>query len=445
MMMNDLFAIGQGALKAYTHSLATVSQNISNAENPDYVRRSTQLADATLTGRTNPLYTTSKEHNGVRIVGIARSADEFLEASVRQSGSALIRTEVTAQWLGAIEADLGNGGQDVGSKLTQLFSRGEQLAAAPFDNALRQTFMADIQETADSFKRTSQNLSLTSDFIFQSAEQETAKLNTAMSDLAEVNFQLLKSRDGTASQASLLDQRDTALAVITEQLNGEISFGDKGVANVTFAGQPLVTVNNPATVSFSRNGDGSFALAVDGSAVAAPSDGALAGLSTSAQTLVVRQQDLDTQAQTYVNDINAWQGAGETDGGAAGGPLLSISGDAATIAVLSQDSADLALAAPGGAANGNILALANLRGPGGSEQAWNTLVGNHAIGLNAARGAEEAATAFHANTSRARDDVSRVDLDHEAADLIRLQQAYSAAARVIQVARETTQSILSIF
>ena len=43
----------------------------------------------------------------------------------------------------------------------------------------------------------------------------------------------------------------------------------------------------------------------------------------------------------------------------------------------------------------------------------------------------------------ARDNVSQVDLDKEASELIRFQQAYSAAARTIQVARETMQTLLS--
>ena len=43
----------------------------------------------------------------------------------------------------------------------------------------------------------------------------------------------------------------------------------------------------------------------------------------------------------------------------------------------------------------------------------------------------------------ARDSVSQVDLDTEAAELLRYQQAYSAAARTIQVARETMQTLLS--
>jgi len=37
-----------------------------------------------------------------------------------------------------------------------------------------------------------------------------------------------------------------------------------------------------------------------------------------------------------------------------------------------------------------------------------------------------------------------VNVDEEAVDLIRFQQAYQASTRVIQVARETLQSILDI-
>jgi flagellar hook-associated protein 1 FlgK len=38
-----------------------------------------------------------------------------------------------------------------------------------------------------------------------------------------------------------------------------------------------------------------------------------------------------------------------------------------------------------------------------------------------------------------------VDLDNEAAELLRFQQAYSASAKIIQAARETLQDILNLF
>ena len=46
---------------------------------------------------------------------------------------------------------------------------------------------------------------------------------------------------------------------------------------------------------------------------------------------------------------------------------------------------------------------------------------------------------------QARADVSGVNLDREAADLMRLQQAYNGSARVIQVAKEIMDTIFAIF
>ena len=72
--MSDLLGIGRSGLRAYARSMETVSHNIANAENPDYVRRSTLLADATVSGKLNPLYSAQTGLNGVRIDSVSRSS-----------------------------------------------------------------------------------------------------------------------------------------------------------------------------------------------------------------------------------------------------------------------------------------------------------------------------------------------------------------------------------
>ena len=53
-------------------------------------------------------------------------------------------------------------------------------------------------------------------------------------------------------------------------------------------------------------------------------------------------------------------------------------------------------------------------------------------------------TAIHDGALTARSELSGVNFDAEAIDLVRFQQAYQASSRVVQVARETFQSILEI-
>ena len=54
--MSDLLNIGRAALKTNSRALEIVGSNVANAENPDYVRRSLNISDTTITGVTNPIY-----------------------------------------------------------------------------------------------------------------------------------------------------------------------------------------------------------------------------------------------------------------------------------------------------------------------------------------------------------------------------------------------------
>ena len=213
--MSDLLNIGRSGLRAYARSMETVSHNIANAENPDYVRRTTLLGDATVSGKLNPLYSAQSGLNGVRINSVARSSDEFREAQVRQSGASRIRTETQVSWMERVETNLDNAGSNVGTRLNSFFGRGEELAAAPFDNALRLTFLAEMDAVVDAFRRTSRNLELTGEQINQTADLEALTLNSALENLNELNLNITRTPVGTDAHAGLLDARDSMLAVIT--------------------------------------------------------------------------------------------------------------------------------------------------------------------------------------------------------------------------------------
>ena len=442
--MSDLLAIGAAALRANTRGLEVISSNIANAENPDYVRRTLNVGDTTIYGVTNPLYGNYVGSGSVEVNGITRSSDQFLEAATRQTGAARVRTDVLVTWLDQGELALGNNQSDIGSQLTQLFGTAEELTAVPFEPALRNQFLSDIEDAVARFNQTANNLSATITLVDGAASQEVAELNLALADLAEINEKLRPTRDGTSQNVTLLDQRDAALAVITEKLDVDLTFGDNGVVDVSRNGTSLVNYNVVSPVTFVSNGTAAFDIDIGGAIQAPPVNGTLGGLYAAQSGISTTLTELDALAVQFANETNGWQAAGLTDGGAAGAPLLSIGGTAASLATTGLTVDDLALAAPGGAANGNILAFVNLRTATGTEAGFENIVLGQAQRLLSARSENQAATAFDIATREARDNVSRVDLDREAADLIRLQQSYEASARIIQVARDTIQSILAI-
>ncbi|MEN1941512.1 flagellar hook-associated protein FlgK [Luteimonas sp. MJ246] len=128
-----------------------------------------------------------------------------------------------------------------------------------------------------------------------------------------------------------------------------------------------------------------------------------------------------------------------------GGWSLSLDGTPAA-----GDAFSLARTPPRSSDNGNALALGALDQQaildGGSQSLTSGLsqltarVGTDArhagLGL-------EAQTAIHAQVSAERESVSGVNLDEEAADLMRFQQAYQAAAQVISTADAMFQTLLS--
>lgn len=443
--MSALLNIGRSGLAVNNRAMQTVSNNIANAQNPDYVRRSTQITDQSITGGLNPLYTSQAGLSGARVTGIVRSGDEFLEASARLSGATLVRTETNAAWMATVESGLDNGGQDIGSRITQVYTRGEELAAAPFDDALRVTLLNDIQTTVSAFQSTASNLDFSLERMRDSAASQTTALNQSLNTLARINVDLLGSRPGTETEAALLDQRDASLAAITERLDVDIAFGNKGTVALSFGGEDLVNIGEASTLSSTENPDRSLTMLVNGTATRSPANGLLAGLSQSMVQAGENLDNVDALAQQFANDINGWQAAGRTDAGAAGAPLIVIPAGAATMAMVINDPAALALASTDGTANGNILTLADQRGASGTERSWNSIVATHANLLSTARSEESAASALDRNARAARDESAAVDIDRETADLIRLQQSYEASARIIQVARETMQSILAIF
>ncbi|WP_337658991.1 flagellar hook-associated protein FlgK [Sphingorhabdus sp. Alg231-15] len=443
--MSDLLSIGRSALQVNSRALEVVGSNIANAENPDYVRRSLNVGDTTIYGSTNPIYGNYTGVGGVAINGLVRASDQFMESATRQTGADRVRTEITVQWLDQGEIALANNQSDIGSQLTQLFGSAEELSAVPFEPALRGQFLGDIEDTVARFNQTASNLSATTTLMNGAASQEVSELNSALAELAEVNEKLRPTQPGTSQQVALLDQRDAALTVITEKLDVEISFGDNGLVDITRGATSLVDFDNVSPVTFVENAGGAFDIEVGGAIQPPPTNGTLGGLQRAQSDISAVSTNLDGLAVQFATELNGWQANGRTDAGIPGAAVVSHAGTAASLSTTGLTTDDLALASPVGVANGNILAFVDLRTPGGTEQQYEGLVLGQAQNLLSARSESDAAAAFDIATREARDRVSVVDLDREAADLIRLQQSYEASARIIQVARETIQSVLAIF
>ena len=443
--MSELLSIGSSGLRAYREALATTGDNVANAQTAGYVRRGLRLAEAPTVGST-PLQSSSNGPGGVMIAGVTRAVDVWLADDARLSSGIAERSAARTQWLGATEAAIDDGLDGFGGSATALFNAADRLAADPSSAPARLQFLAHVDGAASALRRTSAQLTSVSTGIAADAQNSVSDLNTNLASLEQVNDGLRRAREGSTHQASLLDQRDTLINSISTVLPVTITVEAKQSVSlrVVGPGAPVLLDQSgraQASVSASATGQLNFSLS-PGGPLTLPASGRLAGLASAADHVATQRAELDILARQFVGQINAAHQAGLDANGQAGQPLLSFGGNAASVAAMPLLPGQVA-AASAARDNGAILAFASLRGGGGVETSWATVVASQSQTVSSAR-AENAANQTRFETaSQARDAVSAVDLDHEAAELLRFQQAYEGSARVIQVARETFQSILN--
>lgn len=441
--MTDLMSIGASGLRAYRDALGTTSDNIANAQTAGYVRRTTRLAEAAGSGDM-PLYRTQTSPGGVLVDGVQRSVDDWLVEDSRVSIGGAERSSARLQWLQAGERALDDGQNGVGQSLTAMFNAADTLAADPSNTAWRLSFLQSVSNAVDAFKTTASELQSVSGGIATAAQAGVDQINSDVAALHRVNEALLRSRDGSTNQASLMDERDRLLDSLSGGLPITVTLDSHGTASVRVVGSGGPALLDGPTISqvgVAAAADGTLSLSLAGGVIT-PASGSLSGLCSAASTVASERSGLDQLASQFAAQLNAAHEAGTDANGQPGGPLVSFGGTAASLAALPLSPSEVA-AADATSDNGNLLSFATLRGAGGTEQGWAQMVAAHAQSVSAAKAQDSAASTRRDGALAARAELSGVDLDHEAAELLRFQQAYEGSARVIQVARETFQSILS--
>ncbi len=445
--MTDLMNIGASGLRAYSKALSTVGDNIANAQTPGYARRTVQLREAPAAGDI-VLSRNSIRPGGVEISGLSRSVDSWLVDDARISSGDAGQASTRLRWIEAAERAVSDDGSGIGKRLTAIFTTADELASNPASDTLRRQFLLAVDDAAAAFRQTAGALDNQASALGAAAQGEVGQLNTDLTALERVNAGLRRSRAGSSNEATLLDERDRLIDSISTRLPVTASFDARGAATLRVAGSgdPLVENGVVSSIAMTLAADGrvGFALTSPLAASLSPASGSLAGLTDGANHIADLRGELDGLAARVAGDINAAHAAGFDANGNPGTALFAFGGGAASLVAVSLDPAQIA-AADGASANGNMLGLSALRGPSGVEAAWTAIANAQAQNTASARAQDAAANTRHDGAAAAREAISEVDLDREAADLLRFQQAYEAAARTIQVARETMQSVLNIF
>lgn len=451
--MTDLLSIGVTGVRAYQTALSTASENISNAATPGYSRRTATIEEFRTTGIAGLGQSTIMAGGGVRIAGVTRAADEFRSAQARTTGSDVARSQASVGWIDRIEGALA--GNQLSDRLTTFFASAKNVAADPASTAPRTVFLEDARSLAAGFASTGRALAGAADELAAQGRDMAAQLTDLGNSMVRINQGLTRAAPGSSARAQLLDERDRTLEAMSALVDIDAQFDAFGRATVRaggVGGAVIADVERSSIVSFVTNASGEAAIAVsnaNGMVKVAATGGAMAGLVDGALSIAGARQRLDKIATDFVADMKAWQEGGKTRDGVAGTEIFKVMPDGAApteIAVVMTDPAGVAAAigTEGARGNGNMTKLTELRETAGWERRFDDITTENAALLKTRRAVVDAQSAIHRSAVGARDEMTGVDLDEEAVNLIRFQQAYQASSRVIQVARDILQTIIDI-
>lgn len=442
----DLLTIANSGARAAKAALDVTAQNISNASSDGYVRRSIGLAELSANASTSQPGALNLA--GVRVTGVVRNADLFRQSEVRRTGADAARADAEVAGLQNVESAVEQTG--VYDSIVNFESALQQLNSDPTDTSLRTSVIEQGRNMAQTFNVASTSLDSARDGLQFEAQAGVDNVNLLSSELAQVNLRLARASDSSSDQSSLLDQRDSLLQKMSDQIGITTSFDTNGVVSVTVgsssSGLSLVSGGTANTLAMTKASDGTLSFTVNGTATTLDS-GALAGKNLALTQLASTRSQLNDVATSLINTVNAAQAAGVDLNGNTGQALFSGTG-AADMTMVASSGTAIAAAATGSAANSrdatNLTSMQNALNTADPAGSMNTLLFNISSAVSGRTVTRDALDSVASTAKVALAAQAGVDLDQEAVNLQRYQQAFQASGRVMQVASTIFDSILSI-
>lgn len=484
MSMSSTLASALSGLNASSRQAELVSSNIANATTEGYARR-----ELVLTPRT------TGTGQGVEVVGTQRITNAVLTGDRRIAQAGAAGTDVRAGFLLKVEWAIGDPGED-GS----LTARIAELDSALIGAASRpdaDTRLATVVETADSLARHLNEVSAVVQEARSRADstiaQQVTRLNDTLKGVADLNRQIQRMISMGGDASALMDKRQQMIDGVSDLVPlREVDRGRGQIALYTTGGAVLLDGGRPATVGFVATGlitpemtlaSGALSgLTVNGKPVGTGPGGLMAGGAIAAQfelrdsIATEVQAGLDAVARDLVERLaspgpDTTLAPGDpglfTDAGTAFDPVnetglagrLEVNAlvDPARGGALFRVRDGLGAAAPGPAGSSTLLvALKDALSQGRQAASGGVTPGlrSHAnfTGEIVSRIAQERIGAeAEASYTTARADALKVeelaggvDTDREMQDLLVVEKAYAANAKVIQTVGELIDILLGL-
>ncbi len=461
MSINRLLDIGKSALFTAQQGISVAGHNIANVNTPGYSRQQVTLAENRAeNGSPGQIGT------GVHAEAIRRSFDSFVESQLLASRERLGEFTASSKTLAQLESLFGDAkSQGIGAGLNEFFSALQDVATNPNDLSARTVFLSKATALAGRFNQSAADLTAAQESIDRQVGQTITDVNRLTSQIAGLNTKISEAESSGQQANDLRDQRGLALADLGELI--EVSSIEDATGQLTVsAGRGQVLVDKDRTYRLvgvpNLSNNGLLAVHYDAGAGATTNlssviqSGRLKGLlDVRDQTIPGLRASLDTLASEVVTQVNQQHRLGFGLDGSTNQDFFAPAGTTArTIAVSLSNVRQIAASStaagvPGN--NANALALAGLKntdfaalGNVTLQEYYSTIAGSFGSTAQGVEGNLKAQQILHDQLTSQRASVSGVSMDEELANLLHYQRSFEAASRMIVVADELFQTILSM-
>ena len=330
--MGDLFDIGKAGINAYKDSLAATGQNIANVGTEGYARRDATIEEVSVASA-DILTISNKSGLGVRMSGITRSFDQFLDLQLQQASSSFSFSKSKGEMLDRLENVLIPQNATVGTRIQEFFTGLNDLAQDPSNSNSRKLVLAGANAVSTEISGLHNSLMDLKKLSHGTLNLAVQEFNATLESLSQVQNQILGHSNRLGAPNTLLDQRDNLVAKLSELSDISVEYANNGGITVSMGrlgnmGTLLAgTSHNKIEVNVDNGKISSFLKSQDGNrSVIQFSSGQLAGLIASERLVDSTTTELNSLAQKFVQEMNLVHKSGLDLEGNAGTDLFSLEG-----------------------------------------------------------------------------------------------------------------------
>ncbi|RPH95738.1 flagellar hook-associated protein FlgK [candidate division KSB1 bacterium] len=455
----DILNTGRNALRVQQLAMQVVGQNTSNADTEGYTRRRLELCTA-------PPYDSLGRWDagaGVDIQHLGRIRDQLIDEQYRRESSQLGYWSQRDDVLGRVEEIFSElGGSAISDQLQDFWAAWSELSNQPEGQAARLSLVETAQTLTTGVRRVYDELASRFGTVDKQMVDDVTEVNAITSHIAQLNVQIVRAETDGLEASDLRDARDSALDRLSQLINITTQENGDGAVNVYNGGQILVQVDRHTEISISAEshngrvssvfnyGSSGRKLTLEGGEIKALMDirdqdigRVMDDMDEFAVNLAHRVNDIHTQGYGLTNTNGIEFFAADVTGASS----LRLS------SLITDDPSRIATASAANAPGDNSIALQiagiqneKLMNNGRStlDDYYRDIVLQVGSRKSYATGQLKVEQAAMNHLENRRQSVSGVSLDEEMTRLIQVQQAYDAAARIVNTVDEMMQTVLTL-